>query len=223
MANNVFDPAAEGFGLGEIDFDGHKWRAILVDMDDAGPTPGSMRITAVTNTDPATFTTAAAHGLAVGDKITVFGVQGAAGANNPVATPFWRVASVPSATTFTVDLPAAPGAYDSGGYIGDLEAKFLSEFVPAVGQTSRSNRITGKTVTDRVFSSGPITFPQVSGDRSEAVLLCKTADTDTDATADLADAAIRLVCFYDSLAGLPVTPGSPAADLTWTPTSLFTL
>lgn len=68
-------------------------------------------ITGVTNVVNPTITTAQMHSLRVGQTITISGVVGAVGVNNT-----WVVASVPTATTFTITT-GAPGAYTSGGAI----------------------------------------------------------------------------------------------------------
>ena len=59
----------------------------------------------------ATFNTAAAHTLAVGDKTVTAGVT-PSGYNIPAGA---IVLSVPTTTQFTVALAADPGAYTSGG------------------------------------------------------------------------------------------------------------
>lgn len=75
-------------------------------------------ITGVTQANPGVFTTAAAHTLAVGDLIDIGGVLGM----TPVNSAF-RVAAVPTATTFRVRTPAgelnttAFPAYVSGGTV----------------------------------------------------------------------------------------------------------
>ena len=60
-------------------------------------------ITGVTNADPTTITTATAHGLVAGDAVIIASVGGATGANGT-----WTVATVPTANTFTIDLPPVP-------------------------------------------------------------------------------------------------------------------
>lgn len=57
----------------------------------------------------ATFTTTASHGFRKGERITLSGVADASFNGNPT------IASVPSATTFTVAQPALPDATSNGG------------------------------------------------------------------------------------------------------------
>jgi hypothetical protein len=66
-------------------------------------------ITGATFASPITFTTSAAHGLSVGQVVTISGVGGNTAANGTFA-----VASVPSNNTFTVT-QAGNGNYTSGG------------------------------------------------------------------------------------------------------------
>lgn len=61
---------------------------------------------AITNADPAVVTVTTAHGLAVGDVVTLAGVTAATtDLNNS-----WVVESTPSSTTFGITLGVAPGA-----------------------------------------------------------------------------------------------------------------
>ena len=69
-------------------------------------------ISGVTNTVNPTITTTAASTLSVGESITIGGVVGATGVNG-----VFTVASVPTATTFTITDPTAPGDSTSGGAI----------------------------------------------------------------------------------------------------------
>lgn len=75
-------------------------------------------ITGATQANPGVITTAAAHGLAVGDLIDIGGVVGMTPLNSS-----WRVSTVPLTTTFTVRTPAGPvdttsyPAYVSGGTV----------------------------------------------------------------------------------------------------------
>jgi hypothetical protein len=75
--------------------------------------PPSGAISNVTNANPPVVTSTA-HGLAVGDVVTIYGVVGATGVNGT-----FRV-SAQDANTFTLQTlaaanPGAPGAYSSGG------------------------------------------------------------------------------------------------------------
>jgi Bacterial Ig domain len=66
-------------------------------------------ITDATDASPIVITTAAAHGLANGNVVTIAGVNG-----NTAANGFWSI-SVINATTFSLNSSAGNGAYTSGG------------------------------------------------------------------------------------------------------------
>ena len=72
----------------------------------------SVAVAGVTNTAYPVITTSAPHNLTVGQAVTIANVVGAGGVNGT-----FTVASVLSATTFTINLAVAPGGYTSGGTI----------------------------------------------------------------------------------------------------------
>lgn len=208
MANEVLDKALEGFALGEIDWDLHKIRAYLVDINAVVPPGGAVGgyvVTGVTADGSflATVTTSAAHGLAVGNRVAIWGVGGATGVNGnrPVNT-------VPTTTTFTVQLTAAPGAYASGGFIANLSKTFLSEYAPSASRSAVSAVLTTKTAPLGVLKSATISWTGLTAGPFEVIVVVKTADA--DATADSADTAQRLIAHLDSLTGLPIqqNPGN---------------
>lgn len=81
MANALFPEGARSFAAGESDWDVHKFRAVLVDIHSAGPgTANAWTIASHTNTNVVTVTTAAAHGMTTGDRITIKGATAAGGA-----------------------------------------------------------------------------------------------------------------------------------------------
>lgn len=67
-------------------------------------------ITNVSNVANPTITTTTAHGLVVGQMVSIASVVGATGVNGT-----WTVLTVPTTTTFTITLASGPGAYSSGG------------------------------------------------------------------------------------------------------------
>lgn len=205
--NSLFEKGREGFGAAEIDWDANKIRAILVDMNDAGPAAGACVITGVSNVVNPTITTSAAHGLAVGNVVTMFSVGGATGVNG-----VFTVASVPTSTTFTVTA-AAPGVYTSGGFVANLSLTFLSEFVPVAGRVATSAALTSKTNVGGVMDAADPTLTSVTGDPAEAIILVRAAAADADV--DLADTAQRLIAFIDNATGLPVTPGGSNITIAW--------
>lgn len=205
--NSLFEKGREGFGAAEIDWDANKIKAILVDMNDAGPALGAWVVTGVTNVANPTITTSAAHGLAVGNVVAIFNVGGAAGVNGN-----FTVATVPTATTFTITA-AAPGVYTSGGFVANLSLTFLSEFVPVAGRVATSGALATKTNVGGVLDAADVTLASVTGDPCEAIILVRAAAADADV--DLADTAQRLIAFIDNGAGLPVTPSGSNITIAW--------
>lgn len=205
--NSLFEKGREGFAAADIDWDANKIKAILVDMNDAGPAPGAYVITGVSNTVNPTVTTAAAHGLAIGNVAAIANVNGAAGVNGNFV-----VASVPTATTFTITA-AAPGVYTSGGVVANLSLTYLSEFVPIAGRVATSGALTSKTNVGGVLDAADVVLSSVTGDPCEGIILVRAAAADADA--DLADAAQRLIAFFDTGASLPVTPNGSNITILW--------
>ncbi|GAC1397697.1 MAG: hypothetical protein NVSMB60_08000 [Mycobacterium sp.] len=82
-------------------------------------TYGGWVVTGITNTINPTITISPAPTVAmsVGQWVSITGVVGATGfANVSPNFGYWKVASVPTATTFTVTMPA-PGVWTSGGVV----------------------------------------------------------------------------------------------------------
>ena len=63
--------------MGKISWDENKIKCVLVDMNDAGPTPGAFVVSGVTYSGTTvTVTTSAAHGMTAGDRFDIFSVGG---------------------------------------------------------------------------------------------------------------------------------------------------
>lgn len=196
----------------------------LIDMNDAGPASGAYVITGTTNVADPVFTTSAAHGLAVGDRITVFGIAGATALNNTATNPFWVVDATPTTTTFTVNdvngaNPGAPGAAGTGGFLMNLSKQFLSEVAGAAGAIiSRGNLMTGKTSVNGILDASDMTpaFPSVTAgaDPAEAIILARARALHGDAS-DLADTAVRLIHFIHEGTGFPYSGAGNNVDVTF--------
>lgn len=189
--SGIYDKAREGFGGGLVSWTGDTIKTVLVDLNDyAKP------ITAATNATPIVVT-AAAHGFASGDYVTISGVLG-----NLAANGYFRIANV-TTNTFELTNPltlanvAGSGAYTSGGFAVDLSKdQYLSD-LPSVGRVGTPQTLGSKTNTLGVLDAADVTFPSVTGDQSEAVAVYK--DTGTEATS-------LLLLLMDAGTGLPVTP-----------------
>jgi len=112
----------------------------------------TVTITGVTNAASAVVTTSGAHGLGVGDKVTIAGVVGATGVNGT-----WVISTVGSTTTFTIPVGAAPGAYSSGGTVTGI-ASAAAQTYPVVNGMKLG---TGTTAANKATPAGMdiVTYP----------------------------------------------------------------
>lgn len=74
--------------------------------------------------------------------------------------------------------------------------------------------LTGESVANNVFDADDAVFSAVTGDAADSLVIWK--DTGTPATS-------RLVAFFDSLTGLPVTPGGGDITATFHASGIFSL
>lgn len=95
---------------------------------------------------------------------------------------------------------------DAADYTVNLATHDFLDDVPAGARVGTPQTLAGKTVTSRVFDANDITFPTVSGDPSEALILYK--DTGVESTS-------RLIAYIDTATGLPVTPGGGDIPVIW--------
>jgi hypothetical protein len=95
---------------------------------------------------------------------------------------------------------------DTATYTVNIDVdEFLSDI--AVGErVATSANLTSKTTTLGVFDAADITFPSVSGDTSEALVLY--LDTGNAATS-------TLIAYIDSATGLPVTLNGTDVPIVW--------
>lgn len=207
--NAIFEKGRESFAGGEINWSSNKIKAIIVDMNDAGPAAGAWVVSGCTfSGNTVTITTSVAHGLVVGDRVAVKNVGGMTNVDGN-----YDVATVPTTTTFTYTASTPSGTYTSGGFIANLSKTFLSEFVAAAGRVSSSAVFANKTRTNGVLDADDATFTSVTGDPSEVIIIVRAANADADA--DLADTAQRLIVYIDTATGLPVTPGGGNITVAW--------
>lgn len=95
---------------------------------------------------------------------------------------------------------------DAADYTVNLAThEFLSD-VPAAARVGTPQTLGTKTSTAGVADAADVTFPTVTGDQSEAILLWK--DTGVEATSPL-------IAYLDTATGLPVTPGGGDISLTF--------
>ena len=95
---------------------------------------------------------------------------------------------------------------DLDDYTPDLaNNQFLAD-IPAAARVALSDPLGNKTKANGVADADDITFPAVTGDVCEAVVVFQ--DTGDPATS-------RLIAFFDTGAGLPVTPNGGDITVAW--------
>lgn len=95
---------------------------------------------------------------------------------------------------------------DAADYTVNLAThQFLSD-IPTAARVATSGALTGKTVTDGVADAADFTFPAVSGDPAEALVIYQ--DTGSES-------ASRLIAYIDTATGLPVTPNGGDINVAW--------
>lgn len=95
---------------------------------------------------------------------------------------------------------------DVADYTVNLATHDNLDDVPVAARVATSGSFTGKTVTNGVADAADVTFPTVSGDQSEAVVIYK--HTGTESTS-------RLIAYIDTATGLPITPNGGDITVAW--------
>lgn len=101
---------------------------------------------------------------------------------------------------------------DTGAYTYNAAHDFYDDLSGVVGTPQA---IANTTVTDGLFDGDDVTFPTVSGNTVEALVIF--IDTGNTATS-------RLVAYIDSgVTGLPVTPNGGNINTAWNASGIFQL
>ena len=95
---------------------------------------------------------------------------------------------------------------DTATYSVNLATDDFLDDIPAGERVATSGNLASKTVAAGVADADNITFPTVSGDVSEALVIYQ--DTGSAATS-------RLICYIDTATGLPITPNGGDITVTW--------
>ena len=95
---------------------------------------------------------------------------------------------------------------DAADYTVNLATHDFLDDVPVAARVAVSGALTGKTVTAGVADANDVVWAAVTGDISEAVLLYK--HTGVDATS-------RLIAYWDTGTGFPVTPNGTDITCQW--------
>jgi len=95
---------------------------------------------------------------------------------------------------------------DLADYTPDLANHDFLNDVPVAARVAVSGALTSKTSTNGVADAADVTWPLVTGDPSEAIVIYQ--HTGSDATA-------RLIAYIDTATGLPVTPNGGDITVQW--------
>lgn len=95
---------------------------------------------------------------------------------------------------------------DAADYTVNLASHDFLDDVPAPARVAVSSALASKTSTNGVADAADVTFPLVTGDQSEALVIYK--HTGTESTSNL-------IAYIDTATGLPVTPNGGDITVQW--------
>ena len=95
---------------------------------------------------------------------------------------------------------------DTADYTVNLATHDNLDDVPVGARVGTPQTLGTKTVAAGVADAADITFPSVTGDPCEAIVIY--ADSGVESTS-------RLIAYIDSATGLPVTPNGGDIDVAW--------
>jgi hypothetical protein len=124
----------------------------------SGAVPGvsNLGIIGATNATPIQITSAAAHGLATGDFVTISGVIGTTAANGT-----WTITNT-GAATFTLNSSAGNGAYVGGGVIEGGDLGEVDRVIQANAVPDSVTAITRSATAFNVAVTATVTVPNAS-------------------------------------------------------------
>lgn len=103
---------------------------------------------------------------------------------------------------------------DAADYTRNLSTHDFYDDVTAGGRVATSSNFASKTTTGGTADAADITFSSVTGDVSEELIIW--VDTGVESTS-------RLICNFDTVTGLPVTPNGGNINVTWNASGIFRL
>ena len=108
---------------------------------------------------------------------------------------------------------------DAADYTVNLATHDFLDDVPGASRVATFGPLTSPTFTGGVFDSADFTFPTVTGDQSEGILL-----ENHNGAGAAADAARQLIAWYDTgITGMPVTPNGGNINVTVNASGWFAL
>lgn len=128
--------------------------------------------------------------------------------------PKWKEALLQAGSNSSLGGTVKAVLLDLADYTYSAAHDFMDD-VPSGARVGTAQTLGSKTFTNGLFDAADVTFPAVTGDQSEAILIY--IDTGSDATS-------RPVCFLDTgVTGLPVTPNGGDIGITWNASGIFQL
>lgn len=135
-----------------------------------------------------------------------------------VLYPKWKEALINGSANAALNGSGTTGVYcalvDTGTYSYNASHEFYSSLSGVVGTDQEIGAT--KSFTGGVFDGADVTFPSVTGNTAEAlVIYVKNAGANT---------TWRLVAYIDTgVTGLPVTPNGGSIGVTWNASGIFAL
>lgn len=132
--------------------------------------------------------------------------------------PKWKEALLQSSSDADLDGSGSTGVYaaliDTGTYTYSSSHEFYSSLSGVVGTDQEIGAT--KSYTNGVFDGADVTFPSVTGNSVEAIVLYrKNAGANT---------TWRLIAYIDTgVTGLPVTPNGGNISVAWNASGIFAL
>lgn len=128
--------------------------------------------------------------------------------------PKWKEAILNGGSNVALNGTVRVTLVDLADYSYNASHDFIDD-VPAAARVATATLSSGKTYTNGLFDAADVTFPTVTGDQSEALIIW--IDTTVEATS-------RLVAFFDTdVTGLPVTPNGGDINIAWNASGIFQL
>lgn len=103
---------------------------------------------------------------------------------------------------------------DTAAYSVNLSTDDFLADIPSGDRIATSSNLSNKTTAGGVADAGDVTFSEVEGDPSEAIVIYKdTGDASTS----------PLIAYIDTATGLPVTPNGGDITVEWNASGIFAL
>ena len=128
--------------------------------------------------------------------------------------PKWKEAILNGGSNVALNGTVRCTLVDLADYTYGAAHEFVTS-LPAGARVATVTLSSGKTYANGLFDAADVTFPTVTGDVSEALVIW--IDTTVEATS-------RLVAFFDTgVTGLPVTPNGGDINISWNASGIFQL